>query len=162
MSTRSIIAFGTGLGDCRSTYHHWDGYPAGLGQALYKLYQEWGAERMEHTLIEEHPSGWSNIVDVDWENTPGFHTYGNGPQCYCHGERSDGPLDIPSPVPAGYMGSEWLYLVCPDRTMHIYEALRPKGEHATGAFGVNPGAQVWQLVATVALGGPAPDWEAMQ
>ena len=38
MATRARIAFETQVGEIVSAYHHWDGYPAGLGYNLIKNY----------------------------------------------------------------------------------------------------------------------------
>jgi hypothetical protein len=38
MATRARIAFETQVGEIVSSYHHWDGYPAGLGYNLIKNY----------------------------------------------------------------------------------------------------------------------------
>jgi hypothetical protein len=38
MATRARIAFETKVGEIVSAYHHWDGYPAGLGYNLIKNY----------------------------------------------------------------------------------------------------------------------------
>ena len=38
MATRARIAFETKVGEIVSAYHHWDGYPAGLGYNLVRNY----------------------------------------------------------------------------------------------------------------------------
>jgi hypothetical protein len=38
MATRARIGFETQVGEIVSSYHHWDGYPAGLGYNLIKNY----------------------------------------------------------------------------------------------------------------------------
>lgn len=87
MSTRSIIARAVGDG-FRGRYHHWDGYPTGLGKALWGLHRghfEGDLARMLRALIDDHPAGWSTIVDRDFSLTPGYIEYGHGPctQCGC-------------------------------------------------------------------------------
>lgn len=79
MSTRAAIARPTESG-FTGVYHHWDGYPSGLGWTLFTLAQPDGpfsgdVERMLTTLIDEHPGGWSTINDKDWSQAPGFHEY---------------------------------------------------------------------------------------
>lgn len=67
MSTRSIIARKKGNG-FEGVYHHWDGYPEGVGQTLFKVNKKIFAgdtERMLKFLIDEHKGGWSTI-NGDW------------------------------------------------------------------------------------------------
>jgi hypothetical protein len=76
MSTRSVIARPWGKG-FRGRYHHWDGYPSGLGAELYALAQPDGpfggdTQKMLKVLIDEHPGGWSTINGADWSKKPGF------------------------------------------------------------------------------------------
>ena len=74
MSTRSVIARKTETGFIGS-YHHWDGYPSGLGSTLFELRNIWysgDTERMLRYLIDEHPAGWSTIC-ADWSKPAGPH-----------------------------------------------------------------------------------------
>lgn len=74
MSTRSAIARPAGDG-WEGRYHHWDGYPTGLGSELWSLFHgrfEGDVEAMRRVLIDEHPAGWSTIVGADWSQEPGF------------------------------------------------------------------------------------------
>jgi hypothetical protein len=119
MSTRSIIARSMGEGTFQGVYHHWDGYPTGLGNSLTEILVGPFAgdlPRMLHTLIDEHPAGWSTIVHKDFTLTPGYtwekvkppscegksdaeyHAAMEAyrakpdvrrPQCYCHGKRRE-------------------------------------------------------------------------
>ncbi len=81
MSTRSVIARQAGDGFI-GRYHHSDGYPSGVGAAIYKLYNGYfkqDAKRMLEVLIDEHPAGWSTIVGsglgevTDFSKAIGFH-----------------------------------------------------------------------------------------
>lgn len=68
MSTRSAIARPTADGFA-GRYHHWDGYPTGLGATLFQIHTEvfnGDTERMLEVLIDEHPAGWSTINGADW------------------------------------------------------------------------------------------------
>jgi hypothetical protein len=119
MSTRSIIARAPGEGIFKGVYHHWGGYPTGLGKYLTEiLTAQFGNDlpRMLRTLIDEHPAGWSTILHKDFTLTPGYmwekarHPSSEGksdadycsameaygalpdvrrPQYYCQGERSE-------------------------------------------------------------------------
>ena len=144
MSTRACIAFGIGDGDdWRGRYHHFDGYPSGLGQSLYALAQEWDPATMKRVLLNEH-TGWSTINDADWSLPPGYGD-GDQPKCYCHGERDeDGWLVEPSSIVKSDM--EWLYVIR-GRSMDVH-AINYK-------VGVGP------ILATVNFDGPEPDWDAI-
>lgn len=74
MSTRSVIARPAGDGFA-GRYHHFDGYPTGLGKTLWDLYRDRYAEDLEAMtaeLIDAHPAGWSSINGADWSLEPGF------------------------------------------------------------------------------------------
>lgn len=67
MSTRAVIAKPDGDG-FRGRYHHFDGYPSGLGVALVgTLAEQFGGdlEAMVTRLIDEEHVGWSNIIGHD-------------------------------------------------------------------------------------------------
>jgi hypothetical protein len=120
MSTNGIIARSTGEGTFKGVYHHWDSYPKeGLGQALTQIlagHFENDLARMLQVLIDEHPAGWSTIVNKDFTLKPGYtaeslkHASPSSmsdadyhaemekfralpdyrrPQCYCHGKRHE-------------------------------------------------------------------------
>lgn len=91
MSTRAAIARPNGDGFL-GRYHHWDGYPDGLGQALYELAQpnrnrnlmnlpptpwDGDVEKMLEVLIDQHPAGWSTIIAADFSLLPGFIELGS-------------------------------------------------------------------------------------
>lgn len=91
MSTRAAIARPNGDGFL-GRYHHWDGYPQGLGQTLYELAQSnekrhamelpptpWNGdvEQMLKVLIDDHPAGWSTINGADFSLLPGFIEMGS-------------------------------------------------------------------------------------
>jgi hypothetical protein len=68
MSTRSVIARKTKSG-FKGVYHHWDGYPSGLGATLFEVRNKvFGGDtaRMLRYLIDQHPAGWSTI-NTDWQ-----------------------------------------------------------------------------------------------
>jgi DNA-directed RNA polymerase subunit N (RpoN/RPB10) len=56
-------------------YHHWDGYPSGLGATLYQLVRSKTLGDLSTTLrvlIDDHPAGWSTINGADWGKRPGY------------------------------------------------------------------------------------------
>ena len=67
MSTRSVIARKTGTG-FTGVFHHWDGYPSGVGSKLFELYNKFfkcNLDNMLKALIDDAPAGWSTIIG-DW------------------------------------------------------------------------------------------------
>lgn len=74
MSTRSVIARKDGM-SFKGVYHHWDGYPSGLGATLFELrngHFKGDTQAMLSALIDDHPAGWSTINGADWTQCPGF------------------------------------------------------------------------------------------
>lgn len=130
MSTRSVIARPWGDG-FEGRYHHYDGYPSGVGAQLWELYHgryagDVGA--MVAELIEAHPAGWSTINGADWSLEPGFVDRLNGPCAVC-GLGPDGhyrqylPHDDPRrAVPAGgsYLFADHAPVDIPDNRPQCY------------------------------------------
>lgn len=87
MSTRSCI--GRAKPSDRNPlvrYHHWDGYPSGLGATLYDLYRNQfhrDLDAMLKVLIDDHPAGWSTINGKDFDLEPAFEEHGNGRCATC-------------------------------------------------------------------------------
>lgn len=65
MGTRSIIA--KPVGDTwEGRYVHWDGYPTGVGKALFEAFGKFeSVEAMREALIDAEPVGWSILCGVD-------------------------------------------------------------------------------------------------
>lgn len=85
MSTRSVIARKTEQG-FEGVYHHWDGYPAGLGRTLYQAYNGYfgrDLDKMLAFLIDQHPAGWSTINGADWNLPAGPRSENHGPCVKC-------------------------------------------------------------------------------
>ena len=116
MSTRACIArpYGEGF---RGVYHHWDGYPSGLGASLYRLrWLRYGGdtEAMAAELIDAHPAGWSTINGADWSLPIGFVELDShdGVPCatcgadwqshYCQYRKDGHPQPFPCPGGYGY------------------------------------------------------------
>lgn len=158
MSTRAHIARLTGPDDWVGVYHHFDGYPSGLGAALFEMYRGHFARDLKvmlRWLIDDHPAGWSCVIDCDLSLEPGYvpmeaeqtHEGHTRARCYCHGMRSEPPMPV-SPRRAAW--AEWAYVFDDAATMHIYVANDAAG---VGVW--------WRRVASIALNGPAPDWAAL-
>ena len=60
MGTRSVIAahYPDGV---KGRYVHWDGYPSGVGKAVFEIAKRDGLEGAFHTLLERH-YGWSTVT----------------------------------------------------------------------------------------------------
>jgi hypothetical protein len=61
MATRARIAFETQVGEIVSSYHHWDGYPAGLGYNLVRNYISDRDKFMEAVMLGD-ASHWGSKV----------------------------------------------------------------------------------------------------
>lgn len=84
MSTRSAIARPTGPATFEGVYHHWDGYPSGVGKTLFDAFNGHFAgdlDAMLTLLIDDHPGGWSTINGADWNIAP--HTQPDPNQAFC-------------------------------------------------------------------------------
>jgi hypothetical protein len=150
MGTRAVIAepFGDGW---RGRYHHWDGYPSGLGRTLWQLQRDatlGDAAAMRRYLITDERVGWSTINGADWSLPKGWRDgYGDephGPQSYsARGETEEQWID--SQGDDG--GTEWAYVIG-NATLMIWERIyEPR--------------QYWAPVAVLAWSDPEPDWEAL-
>jgi len=151
VSTRSCIAqWLPGSHRWRGVYHHWDGYPSGLGCYIFRAirYRFKDVQSfLDYALA--HDGGWSHIYPaaVVTASPKGGETFGRArrPQCYCHGyfatrdeirpghgmgiiegcECREKPYipgqgDPPSCDP---LSIEWVYVLDPEtRTMTILEA----------------------------------------
>jgi len=190
MSTRGCIARSTGEGTFKGVYHHWDGYPSGLGATLFQIYRtHFGRdlEAMLNFLIDQHPAGWSTINNADFKLPAGFQEpkyrqkrnddadyskpIPHGPICYCHGERHEEPSAI---TEEDDCGMEWAYVFDVDKkVMQVLERVyidntvstrgaNIGGKHMVGMFGYGAaGHQRWALAADVALDGPPPRWKSV-
>lgn len=168
MSTRAVIARKTETG-FQGVYHHWDGYPSGLGKTLFALrnghfHKDTG--EMLKVLIDQHPAGWSTINGTDWTKKPGYHERRfkdsdkvPAPQCYCHGDRKEKGSVI-TQANASDCGCEYAYVFDGD-TMLIQSSYCPSGEKMIGMFGCGDPAATWQNIAVINLNGSEPDWKVL-
>ena len=159
MSTRAVIGVYTDrpLDKWRGTYHHWDGYPTGLGQALWRLYHEHYdglLAAMLEMLIDAHPHGWSTIVDADWsqrptwiENTSEWYQTGRPlpPLSYRYRYAFNEQPFLFNEVTDG--GQEWAYVFdLESDTMTILQRIPPWED------------VVYVRIETLPLNGSEPDW----
>lgn len=159
MATRGMIAKKTESGFI-GRYHHWDAYPEALGKTLHTLYNgtfNKNAEAMMHTLIDEHPAGWSSINGANFSYAPGFTTpdydlpdedeRNARPQCYCHGERREGEQTLTSLSDARRCGAEYAYII--DTDNHTMTVHARSGE-------------AWRTLAVVNLDTPERWWVQLE
>lgn len=160
MSTRCIIAQET-AGGWEGRYCHFDGYPKGIGVTLYNAFDgHFGRDlqALQKFLIDDHPAGWSGLVDCDFSKKPGYtdDTDDDRPRCYCHGQRREQATLFTQR--SHLRGMEWLYIlraVNDTPCMDVYELRWPDG--------VDPWQEEVQKQkihrARVVLTAPPPDWE---
>lgn len=176
MATRALIARKTENG-WEARYHHWDGYPSGLGATLYDIYGrvfQGDIDLMLKTLLDDHPAGWSTINGADWDLEPGFNEYRSDrddnlvdrPQCYCHGDRDEEEWFFTSDG-KDFGGAEYCYVIDPDNlSMDVLERIYCEdGTHATQFFGQdanNVGLPAyWKEIGKVEFNGVEPEWGEM-
>jgi len=176
MGTRGCIARLTENG-FEGRYHHWDSYPDGLGESLWRLYHSYFKEDLEamlKVLIDEHKAGWSTICHRDFNHKAGFVEHMTTedidnkteayrrPQCYCHGSRNEEAWLV-TEENASDSGIEWVYAFdVAKKTMHILASYNEDGTKMIGMFGLgNPKAE-WTTVKIVNLDGKEPNWTRIQ
>lgn len=156
MGTRAVIAKPLPDGEWKGRYHHWDGYPSGLGVTLIKAKDEhFGGDldKMITHLIDNEKIGWSTINvenpagPPSWEDGTAEHV---NPQSYtARGEKPKGEDGwwIHS-TDAEASGTEWAYVLHPEGIdVYIGDG---------GAFGMGGGN--FRLLARIPWG----DAEAME
>jgi hypothetical protein len=152
MATRALIGRLTGWNGTypmgEGVYHHWDGYPAGLGALLFRLFREeyqGDMERMLKELVDDHPGGWSYLAERD---------------CYCH-TRGEGLVDGSGDLRwASRSGCEWAYLfaVQDGKPMMVVARRLTEWDDRSGRIL----REWWEAIATVPLDGEEPDWENIE
>ena len=154
MSTRSIIAIQNKTG-FKGGYHHWDGYPTGLGEYLFDTFQEDGWAMVEKATSHS----WSSFMSEE---------------CHCCGTMSDGRTeefwvadentDCGAEYVYAFLHESWV-----DNTgetkhnhfMNIY-ARKLDGKQVVEFFGMTtPNAQ-WELISSVDLNGKKPDFKKIE
>lgn len=168
MGTRSTIARMTNKNGFSGVYHHWDGHPYSLGATLYKLYNghfKKDIDAMLKFLIDDHPAGWSTINKADFTKPAGYNDdwdnrISRGPECYCHGDRSEKGHVITEET-ASSCGCEYAY-VFKGKTMLVLSSYRGNGHKMIGMFGHGDPNAIWKQIGEVDLDGPEPDWDKME
>lgn len=147
MGTRGMIARRRGDG-FEGAYHHWDSYPEGLGATLHRELVGLSVEELRKKLDFLLSHSWSTVC-ADWTKAPGFD--GDGPECYCHGSRSEGHRLI-SVEDAAPCGVEYVYLIEPEeRRIRILSSFRADGSKMVGAFGCGDPDASWGEIGVIDL-----------
>lgn len=158
MSTRSAIArIEDEPGHFTGSYHHWDGYPTGLGAWLYQAYKgqfNSNLDAMLKALVDDH-TGWSTL-----QVEPGKE-----PECFCHsrGEGFDEKNRV-TQVDASGMGCEYVYAFSEaTKEMLVLSSYHANGSKAIGMFGFGDENAEWRCIGTVKLDAEeAPDFGKME
>lgn len=150
----------------RGVYHHWDSYPSGLGRALFRIKNERfriGVEPMLKMLIDEHPAGWSTVVDKRFDPSPGAGCMetpkDDEPRCYCHGTRHEQGWAVTHDN-ASASGVEYAYVFDGSKMLVVGSYCRD-GAKMIGMFGSGDENAQWAVIAEVDLDGKEPDWDAL-
>jgi hypothetical protein len=173
MSTRSVIARPIAGAELRfaGRYCHSDGYPSGVGKTLFEAvngYFNGDIGAMLTLLLDDHPAGWSSLMNADFSLKPGFTSYDvpkkykkpdgstnwatyfqspqwRRPRCYCHGQRHHGG-ELRTEANTLDTDIEYAYLVHePARILTI----------------LVPDIETFTELATIAFDGDSPDWDAL-
>lgn len=178
MSTRAVIARLVGPGRFRGNYHHWDGYPNGLGASLHELYHNHFNKDigvMLKYLIDDHPAGWSTICGRDFTQEPGYvenpevkahqKQSEQPPECFCHGDRKDDGWIVTEKNASG-SGCEYAYAFTKGENGHnlmvVLSSYRKDGGKMVGFFGFGDKDALWREIGVVDLDSETgPDWEAI-
>lgn len=149
MSTRAIIAHATvpGSGDWQGVYHHFDGYPTGLGARLHQLCREHfdgDPDALARYATREH-SSWSLIL------APGEQPEYGHAACHCHGDHAqpdDGqryrPADLDDPDVRPYI--EWVYVIDPAHLIVLAPAERSFKPVGHVAWAEDPDDEEWTRI----------------
>ncbi|KKS89313.1 MAG: hypothetical protein UV64_C0007G0016 [Parcubacteria group bacterium GW2011_GWC1_43_11b] len=156
MSTRAAIARIDGDG-WKGIFHHWDGYPSGLGKDIWNLVRgkfQGDIEAFLHYAIEEHPGGWEVISEGSFNDPEEFgEAFLHG--CECHQKPYVPSRDVRKPLEEGAscdpLFLEWIYI------------LDPKSRSMTILSHQNRGQGYMHfIVDIVSFDEPEPDWEEIR
>lgn len=157
MSTRSVIARREGDSGFVGVYHHWDGYPSGLGKDLVDLCRskfDGDVDSMLKFVIDEHGGGWSSL---------------NAGECFCH--RTDAELEesnsdfVVTEKNASESGCEYAYVFTKQDgkdVMHILSSYSANGSKMIGMFGMGDENATWKCIGSVDLCSGDVDWNSFK
>lgn len=89
-----------------------------------------------------------------------------GPECFCHGDRTEEGGPLLDHRTAQVSGCEWAYAFQDlgngdGPEMRVLSSYCQNGDKMIGMFGMGDPDSIWRQVAAVPLGGMEPDWEAL-
>lgn len=152
MSTRSVIARKNGDSGFVGVYHHWDGYPRGLGQELVRTYRskyQGKLDEMLEDVVDKHPAGWSSFLSGE---------------CFCHGRNPEGENFLTDKTASG-CGCEYAYVFCKQDgkdTMLILSSYTKAGGKMIGMFGMGDENATWKCIGSVDLCSGDVDWNSFK
>lgn len=124
MATRARIGFETQVGEIISSYHHWDGYPAGLG---YNLITNWNdRDKLMEAVMLGDASSWGRVVGtkVDFNDREAAKTqniyYGRDRGETGVGYKTHTDIDT-FEQEYDYAGEEYAYVLRLDGTWTMFE-----------------------------------------
>ena len=124
---------------------HWEHY-----------YQSWESNGRRLTSVARYQMSTGNYLALDhpFQKVEGM----TGPECYCHGGRSEEGWLLTHQDAAG-SGCEYIYGFDEGPTLVIFSSYHPDGDKMIGMFGMGDPGSVWKEIARIPLDGPEPDWE---
>ena len=143
MGTRAVIARSTGFGTYKGVYHHWDGYPSGLGAELFRLATskkyKGKLEKLTEYVLDKHSAGWSSLMPLSETKKP---------ECFCHPKRRRAADKTPNWfTEENIIGSDIEYVYVIDEVNNFMHVIDVHGEMATNV---------------VKFDAPEPDWKIVQ
>lgn len=169
MATSAVIARRAGDG-WAGVYHHWDGYPSGLGRTLWLLLWEefrGDVEGLLRFVIDDHPGGWSHLKPGPVvRRSPDGEDVLDGDaaerQCYCHGYFAERDGYVPARYAGCSCGDLGTDADCDPLTIRWVYVLDPKARSLAVLRSTGSGARRrHREVARLLLDGPEPDWQAL-
>lgn len=109
MGTRSIVGLKTGKG-WFGRYVHWDGYPSGVGAAVWHIAKRDGLSKTVATLLMENYS-WSTLTA---QENPNEDEFGYDAECFVKGygyKHGDATPDQIITDDGDKWGTEWAYII---------------------------------------------------
>ena len=161
MSTRGCIARLKRRSplEFKGVYHLWDSHPWGLGKALFRIREKLfgrNTDAMLKVLIDQHSAGWITIVGRDFSKMPSARRTSddNGPECYCHGGRSEAGRTL-TQTDAADSGVDYAYIFDGSKMLVA-------GSYCRDGSGMGGRKGAWSILAEVDLDGAEPDWGSME
>lgn len=155
MSTRSIIGYRKveDPNTVHGVYHHFDGYPTGLGAELHRAYDLNFDTPMSMVirLIINTPQGWSSLDANDLSGSYAAGDHDMIYECQC----GKGVYDLCSPL-----FTEWMYVITSEG-LEVWKSVNAGGDVP---FDINNPDQGYRhvYITTVRWDAEEVDWQAIE